>query len=59
MRFGDGLYYVMVPSSRSKGVLPIDKAGRLVRMDYKKKHRISFQDQVPDANNDTITEELD
>ena len=30
MRFGDGLYYVMVPSSRHKGVLPLDKAGRLV-----------------------------
>ena len=30
MRFGDGLYYVMVPASRHKGVLPTDKAGRLV-----------------------------
>ena len=26
MRFGDGLYYVMVPASRHKGVLPTDKA---------------------------------
>jgi len=30
-----------------------------VRIDYKKKQKILFQDQVPDANNDTITEELD
>ena len=30
LRFGDGQYYVMVPASRNKGVLPTDKAGRLI-----------------------------
>ena len=30
-----------------------------VRIDYKKKQKKLFQDQVPGANNDTITEELD
>ena len=34
------------------------KIGR-VRIDYKKKKKILFQDQIFGANNDTITEPLD